>query len=135
MATGFLRVGMPPKAASSASVEDITLAIGSLSLTYTRRSSSSSGEDTAAASSAAPEASPPERPKKKEKSYSVYAVTSCKQQEALVGVHSCKWSDLEAKLPGGSLFKSGARVKGFHTLAEAVTFFELQKNGLKPTLF
>ena len=116
---------MPSASGSSDDVTELSLAFGDLAVTVRRRRllSSAEPEEERAPSSRAPGA-------KKV----AYSVTHCRRNVSLIGVHKCNWFDLCRRLPGGSLLSSGARLKGFYTVEEAIEFFRASKDGENPVI-
>ena len=65
--------------------------------------------------------------------YTVLSVPRSKHEELghLLGVHRSDWASLEAKLPGGALFGSGCKVKGFDDKESAEEYYLTKHKGAK----
>ena len=64
-----------------------------------------------------------------------YAVTSCRWNPAVTGVHHTTWNILVLQLPGHALAGSGARLKGFGSRKEAIDYFNEKQPGCVPRFF
>ena len=54
-----------------------------------------------------------------------YVIIFCKQAPEIIGFYHCIWAQLANHLPGGSLFHSGAKLKGFDNAEDAAKHFAL----------
>ena len=64
-----------------------------------------------------------------------YVVFACRQDARICGIHHCVWRELVERLPGGSLFQSGARLKAYDTWDDAFDYWRLHRRSETPPLF
>jgi len=93
-------------------VDELIADFGGLRVTV-RKISNSSSSDAAPPPKAAAKAAPLRQNDK------AYVVFRCPRAAHLRGIWVCEWHILEARLPGGQLFGSGARLRRYSSLGEA----------------
>ena len=93
-------------------VDELIADFGSLRVTV-RRISQREGVDSAPPAKAAAKAAPPRQDEK------AYVVFGCRRAPNLCGIWVCDWAILEARLPGGQLFGSGARLRRYESVGAA----------------
>jgi len=93
-------------------VDELIADFGGLRVTV-REVTNSASNAAAPPAKAAAKAAPAQQDEK------AYVVFSCRRAAHLRGIWVCDWPVLEARLPGGQLFGSGARLRRYNSVGAA----------------
>ena len=110
-----------------ASVSDITVALGDLTIRATRSTSAASSTSPASTVRGAPPVKAKARPAAKRASTQrvrFYVVTRAPpSHEGIVGIHYTTWARVAEALPTGALIGSGCHCKAFDSESEAADYW------------